>query len=187
MMTYAREFKLSYKDVLKNYKSTVRTGLTKYSLPGIKEKVKWTVYKLSPSGLFTHFSLLFMYGERGFTFELMCVGEPSGYYVTPHTAFKQRGSGTQLGVIRGSAGAIITKGLQCLANFGDYHIVTNNCQNFCSKLAGELGLPQPWTDVEMAATLILSCAVLVGGAILHKALFSSPSGDQQREQERRRR
>ncbi len=198
MITNARGFKLTHEAVLQSYVSKVLTEWAKYSLPATNEKVTWTVYKLSPSGLFTHYSLLFVCedtaysGSPGFTFELVCaVGEPSGDYVTPHTAFKQRGSGTKLGVIsHGSAGAIMNKGLQCLANFGDYHTVTNNCQKFCSKLAGELGISQPWTDGDTAAALTVGGFVLGGGAIVYQAistLFSSPSDDQQREQERRRR
>ncbi len=184
----ARGFQLTDQAVIKSYFSNVHTEWAKRWLPGISEGVEWTVYKLSPSGLFKHFSLLFVcedkpyIGSPGFTFELECfVGGQSGNYVAPKTIFWQ-GSGTiKLGVIRDSAEAIMNRGLICLAKFGDYHNIINNCQSFCSKFAGELSISQPWTDGEKAALGL----GLAAGALALVALFSSASGDHQGEQQRR--
>ena len=182
-------------DAVRSYYTNVQTEWAKLTLPGISEKVEWTVYKLSPPGAFKHYSLLFVCediayrGSPGFTFELVCVvGEQSGNNVTPKTTVMKKGSGTtKLGVIRGSAKAIIKRGLQCLVEFGDYQIITNNCQKFCQKLAGGLGISQPWTDSDKAVALG-GLALLGGTLALGLALFSSPSGssDQQKEQKKRR-
>ncbi len=129
-------------------------------------------------------------GSPGFTFELVCVvGGQSGNNVTPKTTFRKKGSGTtELGVIRGSALEIMKRGLQCLGEFGDYHTITNNCQKFCQKLAGGLGISQPLTDSDKAVAVGGGLALLGGTLALGRALFSSPSGssDQQKEQKERR-
>ena len=187
IITSARGFQLTDQAVIQSYFSEVDTEWAlKPQLPGITEKVKWTVYKLSP-GLWKHFSLLFLCedtayrGSPGFTFELVCVvGGQSGNYVTPKTTIRQKGSGTtKLGVIQDSAEAIMNQGLNCLAKFGNYHKITNNCQSFCSKFAGELHISQPWTDGEKVGL------GLVAAGVLGWALYSSASGDHQGKQKRR--
>ncbi len=180
-------------DAVRSYYTNVRTEWDNFPvLPGITKEVEWTVYKLSPPGAFKHYSLLFVCedtayrGSPGFTFELVCVvGGQSGNYVTPKTIVRKKGSGTtKLGVIRGSAIDIMKRGLRCLVEFGDYQTIKNNCQYFCSKFAGKLGISQPWTDGDKA--FALGGLALLGGTLaLGLALFSS-SGDQQKEQKKRR-
>ncbi len=134
-----------------SYYTQVETEWAKLTLPDIRENVKWTVYKLSPSGILKHFSLFFVYEDTkspGFTFELVCIVSRRNQ-VAPKTTVRQRKSGTSklhLGVIRGSAESIMERGLQCLVEFGHYHTITNNCQNFCRKFAEKLGVEQPWSD-----------------------------------------
>ncbi len=189
-ITNAKGFQPTEKAV-QSYYTQVQTEWANFpSLPGISEEVEWTVYKLSLPGIFEHYSLLFVCedtayrGSPGFTFELVCVVGN----VTPKTTVRKKGSGTtKLGVIRGSAIEIMKRGLRCLVEFGDYQIITNNCQKFCQKLAGGLGISQPWTDSDKAVALG-GLALLGGTLALGLALFSSPSGssDQQKEQKKRR-
>ena len=166
--TKARRFKPT-DDAVRSYYTQVQTEWAKLTLPGESEKVQWTVYKLSPPGIFEHYSLFFVcedkpYNNNGFTFELIVTGEQK-YVVTPKTIVRQKKTGTsKLGVISFSARAIIKRGLQCLAEFGDYDEATNNCQHFCSKFAKVLGVEQPWTYSEKIATMV-GVGVGVLGAI----------------------
>ncbi len=195
VITKAMGLQPAHKDVLQSYYTKVQTEWANYpSLPGINEEVEWTVYKLSPAIPFKHYSLLFVCedkaysGSPGFTFELVYgPRRQSGNYVVPQTIFVEnirRGSRStsKLGVIRDSAVEIMTKGLQCLVNFGDYHKVTRNCQHFCSKFAKELGVKQPWTDTEKlgaiaAATAGVFGAIVFGIAAVFTTLGSKKSDD----------
>ena len=139
------------------------------TMPGIDTEIQWTVYLLSSDAKFKHYSLLFICeedkypGSPGFTVEL---GISPRACVIPITRIRQRKKDLPvLGMVMSSARNIMQRGLECLAKQGDYKKVTNNCQNFVSSFAKELGVKQPWTDVEKVETAgwsILGAVVTVG-------------------------
>ncbi len=181
------------KDTCKKYFYNVVVEWRKHrSLPGIQDKVTWSVHKLSPSGVFKHFSLLFVRedkaynGSPGFTFELtytkvnMC-SHMSYYEVIPQTLFKPANpSMSKLGTFKGSAKAIMNLGLKCLSEFGDYDYLSHNCQHFCCQFAKKLpGVEEPWTDnkkVGVTAGLVAVGLGVLGAAGLAIGVLSSVLG-----------
>ncbi len=169
----ARGFEAT-KDALNSYFKDAKDNWT--NLPSGKKEVIWSVYKVSPSGLGKHFSLLFVCEDKaysdspGFTFELYYTKSStrgSEYQVVPQTHFLTR-RGSILGSIKGSAEAIMNLGLRCLVAFGDYDRVTHNCQDFCSQFAKKLGIKQPWTDAEKAKAAVGVGAIAIGvGALAY--------------------
>ncbi len=174
----ARGFEAT-EDAVKSYFEDAVDNWT--NLPGIEEKVIWSVYKVSPSQPFKHFSLLFMSEDKaysdspGFTFELIYIessASESSYKVVPQTIFLTR-RGSKLGAVEGSAKAIMMFGLKCLVEFGDYHCVTHNCQHFCCDFAKELGVEVPWTHNQMVGVIggVMAGLLAVGAGVFGAAVF----------------
>ena len=155
--TVAKKFELNEKNVIEYSKDVEESWRREGSLlPDLETEVVWTVYRISPSHMFSHHSLLFVCGEAppdngspGFTFELTYGDRGSGCEIFPRTAIMSFKEGVKmLGGVRGSAHDIMVAGLNCLAKFGNYHKVTHNCQDFCSDFAKALDLKVPWTDLQ---------------------------------------
>ena len=165
----ARGFKLNRETEQSYFNGVSTTWDTTMLAPGIDTNIQWTVYLLSSDVKFTHYSLLFICeedkykGSPGFTFEL---GISVQACVIPRTQIGHKKKDLPvLGVVTSSARNIMQRGLVCLAKHGDYNKVSNNCQNFVSSFAKELGVKQPWTDVEKVETAgwtILGAVATVG-------------------------
>ena len=169
-----------------SYYNDVETEWAKHSLPPMNKAVEWTVYRLSSTKMFKHQSLFFVcespqHETSGFTFELLIGKQGTQSTVIPVTNCFPLSKFTSenlssLGTVIGSAKEIMDRGLLCLADFGDYNEHSLNCQDFCSKLAKELGLKQPWTDAEKVVTLgAVGAGVMAAVAIGLAALWSSKS------------
>ena len=58
-------------------------------------------------------------------------------------------------------------GLKCLADFGHYHKYRNNCQDYVSKLAEELEIKVPWTDIKKTVVQgVVGAGVVLGVAVV---------------------
>ena len=180
----AKCFKLTESIIIISYYNDVETEWAKHSLPPMNKAVEWTVYRLSSTKMFKHHSLFFVcespqHETSGFTFELGIGKQGTQSTVIPVTNCFPRSKFTSenlssLGTVTGySAEDIMDRGLLCLAHFGDYNEHSLNCQDFCSKLAKELGLKQPWTDAEKVVTL--GAVLIAAGAICLAALRSRRS------------
>lgn len=184
-VTRAKGFELT-SDNIDRYYSRVETEWESQSLPPMNKAIEWTVYRHSWSTEMCnsgHHSLFFVCESpqyetaSGFTIEL---GYNRSHTVVPITHFHQGSVSSccpTLGTVTDSAKNIMDQGLQCLADFGDYHKYSNNCQDFCSKLAKELGLKQPWTDVEKVVTLGAIGAGVLGAVGIGLAALWSMSGN----------
>ena len=161
------------------YVQKLRDLWTEFSLPyEMNETYAWSVYKLSSKKKFSHRSLFFVCDEprhsHGFTMELDIrerkVVPLTRCKSTDHTS--RRGC-YKLGVVTTTADNIVDIGLNVLSNFGPYHGVNNNCQDFCGKLASELDIQQPWTDltiVKIVAGVAVGVAV-IGAIVIVSAVF----------------
>ena len=158
-------------DAEKNYFQEVNSNWVKHQLPGMQDIVTWTVYLLPQRPPYRHFSLMFGCQEKryenspGFTFEFTYTkARPSNhhYQVIPQTLFKKANDASKLGNVEGSAKEIMTHGMNCLAEFGDYNPRTHNCQHFCIKFSKELHIQEPWTSGFNSDILLASIAISLG-------------------------
>lgn len=176
-VTTAEGFELTRQTVT-DYKKQFLDKWRTSSLPPISTVLEWTVYKLSKSKRYDHQSLFFVPNDvlyassHGFTIELRVTNT-----VYPHTDILPSSRTDQLpklGAVNQSAEALMAAGLKCLADFGHYHKYSNNCQDYVCKLAEELEIKVPWTDIKKAVVqgTAIAGAVLLGvGAIAISAII----------------
>lgn len=168
----ARAFELS-RQAVTDYKKQFSDKWKASTLPPTNKFLEWTVYKLSKSQRYDHQSLFFVPDDEhcdsshGFTIELRLSGNNTVY---PHTDILPSSRTDQLpklGTIKQSAEALMAAGLKCLADFGHYHKYKNNCQDYVSKLAEELEVKVPWTDLKKAVVEgVVGAGVILGAAVV---------------------
>lgn len=163
-------------------------------LPPRKEIVTYTVYKLSSIKEPYHHSLLFVCElpkyetKSGFTIGLIINEQNGEYEVIPKTkVIKEhfKDNLQKLGEVSRSAQELIETGLKCMREFGNYGEYSNNCQDFCKKLAGKISLEYPRTDVENVKTGLTWGVIAAGviGAIGLGAYLLRPSKKDEDEDE----
>ena len=81
----------------------------------------------------------------------------------------------ELGEVTASAKTIIKKGLECIENFGTYHPIARNCQEFCKEFAGVLTVKQLKTDAEVTVEFAVDITLEVMNTIW-KTLTLSAEG-----------
>ena len=181
----AKCFKLTESNI-DSYYNDVETKWANHSLPPVNKAVEWTVYKFSSSRMFKHHSLFFVCESsdykttHGFTIELRVLVDGTRAMVNPYTCFYPSSVSTYLstlGTVTDSAKEIMEQGLQCLADFGDYKKYSNNCQDYCSKLAKELDMKQPWTDAEKTVALGMAGVGVIAAVGIGLAALWSRSGN----------
>lgn len=146
------------------------------NFPILHQKINWEVIMLS-KGIFSHYSLLFTTPghNEGFVIHLSVDGESSEMEFSLdrmvvsspryHTLKK-----TELGTTEPiEAWTIIVKAHSILVHMGSYHEALNNCQDYCQKVAKEIGVSPPVTGSDVAVTGAVAGAV--GAGLLGAAAY----------------
>ena len=189
-IAFAKGFQRT-REAVENYYQNVDQQWIQCTMPPRDTTMKWKVYKLSSQKMFVHFSLFFKcespeYQQSpGFTIELRTSAERKTVY--PYTVLKSISTKdlTCLGTVTKSAEQIMSIGLECLEEFGDYDYYCNNCQNFCTKLAKKLGLEVPWTDAETTLAWGVAGAIGIGIVGAVAALWSGGKKKSEKPQRRK--
>lgn len=131
----ATGFKCTEQDTL-DFMEMVHSYWNHYSYPALQKYTVWKLYLLKPSQWFKHHSILVQSAEteEHFTIELIISHDgvtPFSRHFDPSTESHSHLETTTLGEIHSSAVELFHTALHCLKEFGPYHEVTNNCQDYC--------------------------------------------------------
>ena len=131
-------FKCTEQDTL-NFMEMVHSYWSQYSYPALRKQTEWKLFLLKPSQWFKHHSILVQSAETEeyFTIELNVSDGgvvPVSRRFDPSTESHSHLGATTLGEIHSSAVDLFDAALQCLKEFGQYHEVANNCQDYCKVL-----------------------------------------------------
>ncbi len=105
-----------------------------HNYPNMHRETRWRVQLAKPATWFKHHSILVQSAETEeyFTLELVItrqgvVPETRSFDLSRHDHLNF----TDLGEVTMSAVQLFDKALKCIEEFGNYDIMTNNCQDFC--------------------------------------------------------
>uniref|UniRef100_A0A1X7UN82 LRAT domain-containing protein n=1 Tax=Amphimedon queenslandica TaxID=400682 RepID=A0A1X7UN82_AMPQE len=142
------------------------------NFPVWNRRISWEVIMLS-KGVFTHYSLLFTTPghNEGFVIHLKVAGEHNETVfsldkvedISSFSTLKK----TELGATEPiDAWTVIVKAHNILVSMGSYHETFNNCQDYCQKVAKELGVSRPVTGSDVAVAGAVGAGILGAAAYL---------------------
>ena len=136
----------------------------------VTAEIELGVFRSKANALFVHHSLMFFNEKKCFLIELLKgKDEQRKEYATrlnlksidpdkyPDLKFDP------LGVINISILELYKAAQTTLANMGRYNAILNNCQDFCSQLAGKLGCKRYLTDTDKTAAAVGVGAIFAAG------------------------
>uniref|UniRef100_A0A1X7UDM9 Uncharacterized protein n=2 Tax=Amphimedon queenslandica TaxID=400682 RepID=A0A1X7UDM9_AMPQE len=163
---------------LHQYTSSVWEDFVKF--PSLREKIKWDVYLVYKS-LFGHYSLLFLlHGyDEGFLIHLKVSDSRETKFhlnrVSLHTFAIDPRYKNHKALLMGTtepltALDIVKKAHDRLTRMGNYHTSLNNCQDYCEKVAKDIGAYKNFEKAQDVATG--SAAVGIGAGVVTGVIAS---------------